>query len=127
MPAMLDDPSPIVGSAMSTPPAVPIVRPMIRPVLTRTPKASKPTTTTVTGLMPFSMPVMLDETRSSAKAKSVSGSAIQVTDSRAVVGLVSAGRRVRARGTRESTENPMAIRTHPMKAGWNDSSPTAMR
>ena len=117
MPATLDDPSPIVGSAMNTPPIVPIVRPMIRPELTRTPNASKPTTTTVTGLIPFNMPVMLDETRSSAKAKSVRGNAIHVTDNSAVVDRVSAGRRVRARGTRESTANPIAIRTHPMKAG----------
>jgi len=99
----------------------------MRPAVSRVPNHTTPTTTTVTGFNPFNMPVTADDTRSSAKANKLSGTAIHTSDSEATRGHADLGSARRADGTNDKTVKPMTMRAHPMNAGSSDSSDNAMR
>ena len=85
------------------------------------------TVATNSGVAPLSMPVTLDDTRSSANGNSVSGSASQTTPSIATRQRSARSIGARAAGNASSVANPNSTRSGVISAGSNESSPSAMK
>ena len=127
-PAALDRPSSDhEGAAISTIPTSPIASPSIWRCGGRRRTMRAATSAVKIGVAPLSIPVTLDETRSSANGNSDNGTAIHTTPSSTSRGRAEAGTGCRVSGTEATTSKPNTIRSHVTRNGSNDSSPSAMR
>src|SRR6476619_6423347 len=79
------------------------------------------------GVAPLSIPVTLDDTRSSASGNNDNGRASHTTPSNTSVGHAVRGTGWRVVGTDTTTRKPNRIRIHVTTNGWNESSPSAIR
>ena len=85
------------------------------------------TIATNNGVAPLSMPVTLDDTRSSANGNRVSGNASQTTPSIATRQRSAGSIGARAAGKASNVTSPNSTRSGVISAGSNESSPSAMK